>query len=137
MVGKLFKPTLLVGVVGLAFGIASYWLVHNRPPVTTTISFPKEMATGQTLAVPIYLTSRQPVNAGELYLSFPSDLVQVKEIKTTGSIFQLWVKDSPSFSNQTGQISLAGGLPTPGFQGNNGLVATIVFEGVHTGSGQL
>ncbi len=91
---------------------------------------------GQTFETPLTISVDQTINAGEFVFNFPPELLSVKEIKKDGSFYQLWVTDSPSFSNEAGTISLAGGLPSPGFSGT-GTVATIVFEAKKAGSAEI
>ena len=68
--------------------------------------------------VPIILDSgNQTINAAEVFIHFDPQIIQVESISKDNSIFQIWITDSPSFSNTTGEISLAGGLPNPGFKG--------------------
>jgi hypothetical protein len=124
---------LLIAV--LAFG---YWYleIHNKQN-TIALKVPSSVSAGQEISVPLTISVDKSINAGQFYFSFPTNLVQVKKIETTGSIFQLWVKDSPSFDNTKGTIFVAGGLPSPGFTGRNGLVATVIFEAKSSGNGTI
>ena len=68
--------------------------------------------------LPISLdTAGQTINAAEVFLSFDPQAVHIDSISKEASIFRFWITDEPSFSNATGTISFAGGLPTPGFRG--------------------
>lgn len=132
------KKRLLLLVVGLAaVGILVYWFEKNQPPGQIVFNFPKTLAAQQSLTVPLTISTTKAMNAAEFYFSFPADLVSVKEIQTTGSIYQLWIKNSPSFDNTTGQIYIAGGLPKPGFIGRNGLIAKVVFTTKKSGQGTI
>ena len=53
--------------------------------------------------------------------------MEIKDVKRDRSVFSLWVIDPPKFDNKKGTLEIAGGLPTPGFQGQNLLIGTIVF----------
>lgn len=120
---------LAIGV--LIFG--AYLLTRPKLPAKITLVPPDSIQAAQTIEIPLRVSSSTTINAGEFYFSFPTDLLQVKEIKKDDSFFELWVTDSPSFNNATGELSLAGGLPTPGFTGQDGLVATVVFETKQSG----
>lgn len=126
---------LIFGVILISIFL---WLKNNPSPGTAEIELKKPPAAqvGQTVEVPLLVNVNLPINAAEFVFFFPKDLVTVKEIKKEGSFFELWIKDSPTFSNDDGTISIAGGLPSPGFEGK-GLVATIVFTPKKSGSGQI
>lgn len=132
MRSKLWLIFGIVVVIGLILTVA-LWPDHRAK---ITFPFPSAKV-GQTIEVPLAVSVDQKINAGEFYFTFPADLLAVKEIKKDGSFYQLWVKDSPGFNNNTGTIYLAGGLPNPGFTGKNGLVASVVFTVKAVGSGQI
>jgi hypothetical protein len=52
------------------------------------------------------------------------------------SIFSLWVEE-PKFSNNSGTITLNGGLPNPGYLGTNGNVVSITFKAKKPGTASL
>lgn len=83
---------------------------------------------GQTLSITIMLnTNGESINAIEVDLSFPADKLQVTSLDyTTGGVLMFALDDS--YDNATGHIRLAGGLPSPGFTGATGHVATITFH---------
>ena len=129
-----------LGILSISIIIGLGLLWHNRLPKTqASINFepPSNLQVGGQFEVPLTISTTQTINAAEFYFAFPTNLVQVKQIKVDGSFFQLWVKNSPSFANDKGNIYLAGGLPTPGFSGKNGHVATVVFVAKQVGIGQI
>lgn len=126
--------TALIIAAGL-IGYRQYLLV--TPPAKITLQLPGELRTGQTIDVPLRVSTRTAINAAEFYFAFPSELIEVTTVNQTGSFFQLWIKDQPAFNNETGLLSLAGGLPKPGFVGRNGLVATVTVRAIKPGSGTI
>lgn len=120
-------------VLLLLFGA---WLWRLPRDARIELGQPKDVFIGQTFEVPLRVDVPVAINAAEFYFSFPKDLLEVKEIKKPGSFFELWIKDSPNFSNSSGLFSLAGGLPKPGFTGR-GLVGTIVLVAKKPGSGSI
>lgn len=133
------RRRLFVGIVALAVLGALYWLyvLYNQPPAKITLGVPKNIAVGQEISVPLKLSMRATMNAAEFYFTFPTDLLEVIRVDTAGSFYQLWVTGSPKFDNATGELSFEGGLPTPGFSGNDGLVGTVVFKPKQAGSSQI
>lgn len=125
---------IAAGAIG---GTYYYQKLRSAPPAAITLTPPTNAATGETIAIPLRVSAKTPINAGEFYFSFPTNILQVKEIKKDDSFFALWIKDSPSFSNEAGTISLAGGLPSPGFIGQDGLVATVIFETKQAGQAKI
>lgn len=83
---------------------------------------------GQTIQVSILLdTNGEAVNAVQADLSFPADKLEVTGLDYRTGCFLMLVLDH-SFDNATGHIRLAGGVPSPGFTGPAGRVATITFR---------
>jgi len=76
------------------------------------------------------------INAAQAKIYFPVDKLKVLEVSKQNSIFTLWPED-PNFSNQKGEISFIGGLPSPGFLGKSGKVITILFQGKAEGQARV
>lgn len=78
---------------------------------------------GQVFSTDLNLdTSGSFINAAEIRFYFPADKLEVVSIRKEGSVFSLWPEE-PSFSNQSGEISLTGGLPHPGFKGTGKIIS--------------
>ncbi len=66
---------------------------------------------GVTFAVDVRLDNQnQCVNAAEVDIAYPKDLIQAVDVSDGDSIFSLWVKDPTIYANY-GLISFLGGLP--------------------------
>ncbi len=81
-------------------------------------------------------TSGTVINNVDATIVFPTDLLSVQSISTSGSILNLWV-EQPSFSNNAGTISFDGGVPNPGYSGQGGKVITIYFKAKKSGVATL
>ncbi len=82
---------------------------------------------GSTFNVSILLdTKGQSVNALEVSLSFPPDMLQVISPSTGRSIIEVWTA-SPKFDNKSGKIELRGGIPG-GISASSALVSTVTFR---------
>ncbi len=85
------------------------------------------------VAVRIDTTASQCINAAEVDISYPKDLMTAVAVNDGNSIFSLWVKE-PTIYSQYGLISFVGGLPggycgrVPGDPSLSNLLATIYFE---------
>ncbi len=109
-----------------------------------TYQLPSESQTPETS---LNLTSRSPINVGQEFavtvlarsdiensnlfvskINFPTDLLEVVSIDDDLSFITSWAEQF--YDNQTGQISLVGGVPSPGFKSNNvgSVMATINFK---------
>lgn len=131
------KNLLRIILVALILGGAYYYFNQNKPTTgQIDLDVPSSSTAGEIFEVPLTVTVPVAINAGEFVFRFPSNLLTVKEIKTDDSIYQLWITNSPSFSNTEGTISFAGGLPSPGFTGT-GTVATVVFEAKSAGIAEI
>ena len=113
---------------------------HGSPtssPITSApeASFTLEKPIAETIPVgqefEVKVLSRSDIDNANLWnatITFPKNLVEVVRINKTGSFITSWTEEF--FSNTTGEISLTGGVTSPGFKTNlnQGLMATIVFR---------
>jgi len=100
-------------------------------PTASTISV------GNIVSIKIIVnTQSQVINNAEATIQFPTDLLEVISTTKSSSIFNLWVEE-PSFSNSTGRVTFNGGVPTPGFNGSNGYVATVTFKARKQGTASV
>jgi LPXTG-motif cell wall-anchored protein len=123
------KPSWIWIILGLLIlGGLLLLALRLRQPGTASISAPKQsVAVGRSVTVPIILdTNGLNINAAEVFLNFNSKLLQVDSVSKDDSIFSIWVTGQPSFNNQSGEISFAGGIPTPGFTGR-GRIGSVTF----------
>jgi hypothetical protein len=73
--------------------------------------------TGSIFSVKIKINSDgASINAAQSKVLFPQEILEVKNISKTDSIFTLWPEE-PVFSNSKGEVSFQGGVPAPGFTG--------------------
>ncbi len=90
-----------------------------------------EVRVGEQFEITLFVnTPEESVNAFEGKLTFPSDLVKIKEVRDGNSIVNFWI-DKPKVEN--GIITFSGITPG-GFQGNNGLLFSVVFEAKSEGA---
>ncbi len=82
---------------------------------------------GSTFDVSILLdTEGESVNAMEVDLSFPPDMLQIVSPSTGQSIIGIWTA-TPKFDNVNGSLKLQGGIPG-GITAKNALVSKITFR---------
>lgn len=92
---------------------------------------------GSTFSVGIYVgTGGIAANTFNADLRFPADKLEVTSIGTGGSICSLF-PFQPSFSNSSGTADVQCGLPTPGFNGSSGYIATVNFRAKTTGTATI
>ena len=81
---------------------------------------------GDVFVMPVMVDAQgQKINVAEGSINFDSNLLEIHDITTGGSIFNTWTRQ-PIFSNQTGKITFTGGT-TEAFSGSQGQVLKIVF----------
>jgi hypothetical protein len=78
-------------------------------------------------------TQGEYINAVEVNLEFPQDILEVKNFSKGNSILCLWAKE-PSFSN--GLLSFSGGIPG-GYYGSDGLLGKIAFRVISCGFAEV
>lgn len=83
---------------------------------------------GSTFDVSVFLnTEGNHINAVQVDLKFPPELLQVTSPAAGSSFISIWA-DQPYYSNQEGIVSFKGGVPSPGINTSSGLVSTITFR---------
>jgi hypothetical protein len=76
------------------------------------------VSVGQEFTIPVY--ARSDIENANLFvakINFPANLLEVISIDDNESFISTWAEQF--YDNQTGQISLVGGVATPGFKSNN------------------
>jgi hypothetical protein len=76
------------------------------------------------------------INAAEGVINFDKNKLEAIGVSKKDSVFRYWTIE-PSFSNQNGIISFAGGLTTPGYQASGGILFAITFRAIGSGNAQL
>ena len=78
-------------------------------------------------------TKQKSINAFEGRVTFPSDLVEIKEIRDGNSIVNFWIERP---QKRQGEIIFSGITPG-GFSGQNGLIFSLVFESLKEEQGVI
>lgn len=95
----------------------------------------KTLVNGQEFSVGVYVnTATDSLNAAEGIITFPINLLKVKEIRDGNSIINFWI-DRPSVK-QSGTIDFSGIIPG-GYQSPRGLLFSIIFQASAIGSGSI
>ena len=126
---KLFNLILVVFflITPVLASSAEMYLVLDKSQVTENGTF----------SGTVYVSSGGvAINNAEATLTFPTDLLSVDSISTSGSIFNMWV-EQPSFSNSNGAVYFNGGLPTPGYNGQAGNSLRVNFRAKKAGLANL
>lgn len=96
----------------------------------------QSLSVGEQQTVSLQVRSEIPANTYGTSITFPPELLRVIEIDYDDSFVDLWIEE-PTFDNETGLITLAGGsLIEDGFIGEDTLL-TFVIEPQQTGAADL
>ena len=114
---KIFINIILVFIMGLLpFSVKSATLYLD--------SSKEDYAKGDTFIENVILdTESEVINSVEVEISYPSEILEVKEISTGNSILDLWVS-APEVKGNT--IYFSGGAPN-GYEGKDGKLVSIIF----------
>ena len=83
---------------------------------------------GSTFDVSIFInTEGYSINAVQVDLKFPSNVLQVTSPTAGDSFISIWA-NQPFYSNEEGIVSLKGGVLSPGIKTSAGLVSTVTFR---------
>ncbi len=114
-----------------AFAMSVQAATLSIAPISSKISV------GNIVSVNVVLgTNGVAVNTANATIQFPTDLLEVMSVSKSSSVFSLWVQD-PTYSNTTGTITFTGGVPTPGYVGQNGNVMSVVFRAKKQGNASI
>lgn len=138
MINNFFKKLIKNKIITVLIVIVCFFVPSKINAATLSIS-PNSatVSVGKTVSVKVFVdTEGKSINNGEATILFPVDILDVVSITKGSSIFTLWVEE-PKFSNTTGKISFNGGVPNPGFIGQNGYIATITFKAKNQGTASI
>ncbi len=89
---------------------------------------------GKTFSVDLMVSNNvEAINAVSATLAFPVDALQVTSVSKKGSFINLWAEE-PSYSNDSGTVSLEGVALNPGFSKSSGKVLTVTFKALQAGN---
>lgn len=114
------KLIFVLVIAGLLISAGGYIFINHGETRIATINVDRQepFAMGESRIIPIMIdTVEDTMNAAEIYINFDPQFVRVETVSQEGSIFKIWINNQPSFSNDNGTITFAGGLPNPGFKG--------------------
>lgn len=129
------KPSLKIIALSLclvfAFFVGQKSVLAESPNLFWS-SHPASVEEGDRITIDVKVRSTtQSINAISGSVSFPSDLVVVRNISKTKSIINFWTQEPKLTKNR---ISFEGVILNPGFVGSNGIIFSITFEAKKTGS---
>lgn len=130
---KYYLKTLLsVSVVAVAFGVVSS--AHAATLYLMPAS--SEIGVGEKMTIDVRIDSEGvSFNAAQATVRFPSDILEVSALDTSGSAFNFWL-ENPQFSNTDGTLSFTGGTPF-GVSGGAVEILKIEFRAKGVGAGAL
>ena len=88
---------------------------------------------GSTFDLSVLLdTKSTAINAVEVELLFPPELLQIASPSVGRSLVEVW-PSPPVFSNREGKIYFVGGIPSPGLVTTRGVILTLTFRVIAPG----
>lgn len=116
--------------------------VKSTGPTTSFTLSPNlsTLGVGSTVAVKVLV--RSDISTANLFtakLNFNKELLGVESVDYSSTMVKNWVEQYSE--NGTGEISLTGGVPAPGFQTNSSssgaIMAVVYFKALKAGSGNI
>ncbi|HEX5429459.1 MAG TPA: cohesin domain-containing protein [Patescibacteria group bacterium] len=129
---KVFILTAILVISG-SFAFLRPEVAHASSAIISLSPTSGSFVVDSTFDVSVFLdTAGQSVNAVDLNIKFPADRLQLVSSSTGKSIIGIWAT-LPKFNNQTGEITLTGGMPD-GITASHGLITTLTFRAKSVGS---
>jgi len=121
---------LLVFISGLLLGKEAEAAIMSMTPQYKELNF------GETFITDLRLNSeKQVINAVQATITYPSDMLEVKDVSRGGSFFTLWPKE-PTVDHSAGTISFVGGIPHGSFV-VDGKILSITFRPKSSGGVEI
>ncbi|HTY40136.1 MAG TPA: hypothetical protein VMC43_03560 [Candidatus Paceibacterota bacterium] len=121
----------------LTFLTLGGWLLSSASVQASELYFTPAQATyppGGTATADLRLNNQNEcINAGDITISYPKDLMDIVDISRGESIFSIWLTP-PTIKPDVGLITMVGGIPggycgrTPGDPSVTNVIATIVIH---------
>lgn len=142
---KNLTSALLNGGLILFFSLISLGIVYGESAVLNKLGIPATPKTasfiippkgqyrlGEIFPMKIEIANiENAINAVQADIGFDVDKVEIVNISTTDSFANIFIQKE--INNQSGWARLTGGLPNPGFFGNQATFGTIYFKGKSPG----
>jgi len=116
---------------------AIFFVDHVQAATLNLSSSATKVKIGDPVTVTVYVnTQSKAINNAEAIINLPKDLLEFVSIDNQGSIFPSWV-EQPRYSKQSGNISFNGGVPTPGYNGGNGEIFSVILRAKSAGDAEI
>lgn len=130
-VNRKFSISVLVLFFLLAgstvFGQTTQTKILFKGPTTT-------IAPQSEFPVSILISSKDPINAFDLEVTYPKDKLEFLDFDNTGSIVNIW-QPRPEVL-PSGNLRISGGI-IKGFTGENGLILKLSFKALNSNTSQI
>lgn len=126
----------------IPFALAAILVVAFAPvrahAAALQLSAGQGYAVGQTFPVTVLVSTAagESANAVSATLSYAPSQLKLVSISTSPSIISMWPA-APTYSNTSGSADLEGIVLNPGYSGQGGTVATLMFKAVAVGSATI
>lgn len=121
------------GAVYLEYKILeNYHTIEDKEIVEFIIPEKKQYKIHEIFPVDLDVnTNNVSINAIQTDLSFDTEIAEIVKVSLENSFSQIFIQNE--INNEKGYVRITGGLPNPGFNGNNGHFCTIYFKAKKAG----
>ncbi len=129
--GLVVLESILVGRFLLPIFQARTAVVHIGVPNSD-----KYFYLNDVISIPLTISGiNQAINAVQIDLTYDRNLLQGLEILTDNSFASIFV--DKIIDHELGYVRISGGIPNPGFDGEEGLFATVIFRTIRPGTAKV
>jgi hypothetical protein len=133
---SLLSSGIIMGEIAIISKLEIPFFEIKQKPTLVSIPTKNTYKLGEEFTINIEINNlTQPINVVHADLKFDPAKFQLKEITTSKSFATIFVQKE--YSNTKGWISIVGGLPSPGYIGEKGILAQLTFVPLSEGLSQL
>jgi len=122
----------VVAVYGESIVLEKLGVQLEEPKVEFVIPDKQQYKIGEIFPIDLNINSNGvSINAVQADIAFDPDKVEIVKLSLTESFAQIFIQKE--INNDAGYLRVTGGLPSPGYEGDNGHFATVYFQSKEAG----
>lgn len=128
----LISGVSILTVYGESIALEKFGIQLEEPKVEFVIQDKQQYKIGEIFPIDLNIDSNEVyINAVQADIAFDTDKVEIVKLSLEESFAEIFIQKE--INNENGYLRITGGLPSPGFNGDNGHFATVYFQSKEAG----